>query len=588
MTTKILGTQIEGTIQTQQLANNVTATFATTAEISEYATTAGLAQFASALAPKVTTVNVANSAFTVLDDTAVNTGGGYIVVTGENFQNGATVLIDTTSATSVSRINSTTLRVQVPARPAASYNLFVVNPDGGTGIRVSGITYSANPNWVTASPLSNQANNTAFAITLSATEATSYALAAGSSLPAGTTLLANGYFFGTVTVGVQTVYSFDVVATDAQLQDSSKTFGLTVTVAPPRRLYAWGLNSSGQLGLNYISPNSTSSPVQIGTGTDWSIVSGGSWSYSAAIKANGTLWSWGSNGFGELGHNDTIPKSSPVQIGADTNWAKLSVKQGYTMAIKTNGTLWAWGWSSQTGLGLNQAANRSSPTQVGSLTNWSSLSSGINSVFSIKTDGTLWSWGYNAFGILGSNNIITRSSPVQVGADANWSSADNDEYAVAVIKTTGTLFTWGYGDQGNLGNSTRINRSSPVQVGADANWSKVAVINQCMLAIKTTGTLWSWGYNSQGQLGNNSTTPRSSPVQVGALTNWSQIDGQNQSVIATKTDGTLWTWGENNAGQLGINTGNPNHRSSPVQVGGSTNWSYPSGGSSFGLAITSG
>jgi hypothetical protein len=85
--------------------------------------------FAGSLAPKVATVNVANSAFSVLDDTAVNVGGGYIVVTGENFANGATVLVDTTQASAVTRVSSTELRVQVPAKSAATYNLYVVNPD---------------------------------------------------------------------------------------------------------------------------------------------------------------------------------------------------------------------------------------------------------------------------------------------------------------------------------------------------------------------------------------------------------------------------------------------------------------------------
>jgi len=176
MTTKILGTQITaGTIETTQLSNTATATLVKT------------------LAPKVLYANVASNTFTVLDDTAVNVGGGYIVVTGAEFQSGATVLIDTTPASAVTYVNSTTLQVQVPTKSAASYNLYVVNPDGGVGIKVNGVTYSSDPTWVTSSPLSNQTANTAFNVTLSATGATSYSVAAGSTLPAGTTLAANGF-----------------------------------------------------------------------------------------------------------------------------------------------------------------------------------------------------------------------------------------------------------------------------------------------------------------------------------------------------------------------------------------------------------
>ncbi len=208
-------------INTTNIQPNTVVDFAT------YSTLSG------SLAPKITTVNVANSAFSVLDDTAVNIGGGYIVVTGENFATDATVLVDTTQASAVTRVSSTQLRVQLPAKSAATYNLYVVNPDGGTGIRVNGVTYSSNPNWVTSSPLSNQVSGVAFNVTLSATGATSYAVAAGSTLPTGTTLAANGYFYGTVTVGLQTTYSFDVVATDAENQDASKTFQVTVSIVSP-------------------------------------------------------------------------------------------------------------------------------------------------------------------------------------------------------------------------------------------------------------------------------------------------------------------------------------------------------------------
>ena len=114
------------------------------------------------------------------------------------------------------------------------------------------------------------------------------------------------------------------------------------TLVPPTpttlyNLYSWGRNNNGQLGLG----NTTlySSPVQLGSLTDWSQVSSGIY-HTLAIKTNGTLWSWGYNGVGSLGLGDTTNRSSPVQVGALTNW--LSVSAGYQIsaAIKTNGTLW--------------------------------------------------------------------------------------------------------------------------------------------------------------------------------------------------------------------------------------------------------
>ena len=181
MTTKILGNQITSyTIETEQLSNTATAAFAKT------------------LAPKILYANVASNTYSVLDDTAVNVGGGFIVITGAEFQSGATVLIDTVAAASVTYVNSTTLRAQVPARSAASYNLYVVNPDGGTGLKVAGITYSGFPAWNTASGLANGTSDVAFSVPLSANSDSTIIYSNTTSLPAGTTLLANGYFYGNV------------------------------------------------------------------------------------------------------------------------------------------------------------------------------------------------------------------------------------------------------------------------------------------------------------------------------------------------------------------------------------------------------
>jgi alpha-tubulin suppressor-like RCC1 family protein len=614
MTTKISGSQIQPfTIETTQLSNTA------------------VAAFAVALAPKVLYANVANSAFTVLDDTAVNVGGGYIVVTGSEFQSGATVLIDTTPASAVTFVNSTTLRVQVPTKAAASYNLYVVNPDGGVGVKVSGITYSSDPIWVTSSPLSNQLANTAFNVTLSATGATSYAVAAGSTLPAGTSLLANGYFSGTVSIGAQTTYTFSVVATDAELQDSSKTFQVTVTVTPVYQLYTTGINLM-TVGLdNSLLPN-TSSPVQVGSATTWSDFSSATqYNYNtsfsssttlptmAGVKTDGTLWTWGRNNFGQLGHNDTVDRSSPTQVGTGTTWSKVACGNAnnagtdsfvYIMAIKTDGTLWGWGVNRNAQLGLNDIDHRSSPTQIGSSTNWSKISCStshnnwyIPSWAAIKTDGTLWLCGNNNYGQLGQgNNTNSRSSPIQVGSLTNWAQVSAAGFRMHAVKTDNTLWSWGRaGYVGALGIDNN-DRYSPTQVSGGSVWSFVTGQGDTTMAIRTNGTLWATGRNQNGVLGQNvgvySNNIGGSPgenaiegfTQIGTDTNWSTISlqaagGEAQFAVALKTNGTLWAWGRNDEGQLGLN--NLNSRSSPTQVGSLNTWTKAVAKAIGFLAITS-
>ncbi len=199
----------------------------------------------------------------------------------------------------------------------------------------------------------------------------------------------------------------------------------------------------------------------------------------------GSIFSFGFNTNGELGDSSVVAKSSPVQIGALTDWLSVSAGRVQTTAIKTDGSLWSWGKSSY--LGISAAGTKSSPVQIGTATDWLKVSSGDSSAMAIKTDGSLWGWGSN-----GSN------FPLGTGV------------------ASGTL-------------------SSPVQVGTDTNWSKVSVGFYGGLAVKTNGTLWTWGYNYKGRLGLMPTAFG----QMWSPSGWSQLVAGATGGFVRQTDGTL-------------------------------------------------
>ena len=337
-------------------------------------------------------------------------------------------------------------------------------------------------------------------------------------------------------------------------------------------LWLWGTNSYGSLGNNSIVP--LDSPVQtISFGTNWSYVESGN-NYCAAIKTDGTLWTWGQNSNGRLGDNTTIHRSSPVQtIAGGTNWSSVAGGNQHTAAIKNDGTLWMWGRNAYGQLGDNTTADKSSPVQTVAFgTNWSSVSCGNGFTAAIKTDGTLWCWGSNPYGILGDNTTVSKSSPVQtITGGTNWSSVSCVGQFVGAIKTDGTLWTWGINPSGQLGDNTITNKSSPVQtIAGGTNWSKISCGGNHIAAIKTDGTLWCWGYNPFGQLGDNTITDRSSPVQtIAGGVNWSTVSCGYYHIAATNTDGTLWLWGLGTNGQLGIDK---YYKYSPSMVDSQTNW----------------
>jgi alpha-tubulin suppressor-like RCC1 family protein len=198
-------------------------------------------------------------------------------------------------------------------------------------------------------------------------------------------------------------------------------------------LWAWGRNQSGNLGTGAVG-SSKSSPNQVGSLTNWLSISGGNY-HAVATKTDGTLWAWGDNTKGQIGDGTSSPSivvSSPVQIGSLTDWLNVSAGSSYTVAAKTDGTLWAWGEGLYGKLGFGNSVNYSSPKQIGALTTWSKISTWY-ATLAIKTDKTLWSWGANPNGELGLGNRTYYSSPKQVGSLSNWQQASIGTYSAIAI-----------------------------------------------------------------------------------------------------------------------------------------------------------
>ena len=279
------------------------------------------------------------------------------------------------------------------------------------------------------------------------------------------------------------------------LTSASTSSGTTTTFIKSNGTM-WLLGSNSYI-FNNGSGSKLTSPTQVSTDKSWS---------NAAIDVGwfgvttgGQLWSsCSTNSYGFSGQNNTTNTSSPAQVGALTDWAGVYPGTKGVIARKTDGTIWSWGRAYPANpkafLGQNDAVTRSSPVQIGALTTWAKVIQDGYTVAAIKTDGTLWTWGYNSGGALGIGVTGVRSSPTQVGALTNWLSTSGKFATGAVVmmgavKGDGSLWTWGrayWGSLGqNTGQGTAVNKSSPTQVGALTTWTTVGVTTYATFAIGT-------------------------------------------------------------------------------------------------------
>ncbi len=186
--------------------------------------------------------------------------------------------------------------------------------------------------------------------------------------------------------------------------------------------------------------------------------------HTVALKSDGTLWAWGDNSSGELGDGTTNNQSSPEQIGTDNKWVSVATVLEHTVALKSDGTLWAWGNNADGQLGDGTTNSQTSPEQIGSDNNWVSVAAGYNHTVALKSDNTLWAWGNNITGQLGDGTTNNQSSPEQIGADNNWASIAAGEGHTVALKSDGTVWTSGDNVYGDLGDGTTTQHNSLEQI----------------------------------------------------------------------------------------------------------------------------
>ncbi len=366
-------------------------------------------------------------------------------------------------------------------------------------------------------------------------------------------------------------------------------------------LWAWGANWNGQVGdgAQYYSrfpPTHVMAGSEPGDFTGATAIGGGE-NFSLAVRNDGTVWAWGNNHDGQLGVHSNNDHDSPQQVhgpgnvGYLTGATAVAAGDSFSLALMSNGTVYAWGSNGYGQLGHEPSYDDiyipfGTPVQVPGLTDVLAIAAGPGGDFAlaVKKDGTVWAWGDGGCGQLGVNSNNNHAPPVQVHGLGNVGHltgivgvAAGQGYSLAV-GGDGSVYAWGCGGDGRLGVNSNNDHFYPQQVHGLGNVGYLTGILHVAagagqsLAVDSDGNVYAWGNNNHGQLGVHSHNDHFYPQQVhglgnvGYLSDIAEVAAGQFFSMALKNDGTaVYAWGGNSYNQI---DGTGKDRSYPVLVTG--------------------
>jgi alpha-tubulin suppressor-like RCC1 family protein len=352
------------------------------------------------------------------------------------------------------------------------------------------------------------------------------------------------------------VYRFGVVGNRgkiAQLERSTPTLvagvkGVIVQIATSNSdgyaltsngtVWAWGVNSSGELGDGQLTPYETEAvKVDFPVGVKITALANPMpFDAGLAIDSNGHAWGWGLNANDDLCLSSLI-EARPQQL--PLSHVTLATGARTHALFDSNGVLYACGSGDAGELGNGSTTSTSIPTPIigfPSGTKVTALTSSWEGSGALLANGDYYDWGYNAAGQLGIGTTANSATPAKVDLSGpvtqvfQGGSGPNNGQTIAILKN-GSVWTWGDNDRGQLGIGTRTNSDIPVPVHVPrgVTFVKVTSGGYASYGIDNTGQLWTWGDNRNGQLGTG-LRQRNETLPVDVRIHLTQVSSTAQNV----------------------------------------------------------
>jgi probable HAF family extracellular repeat protein len=219
----------------------------------------------------------------------------------------------------------------------------------------------------------------------------------------------------------------------APLQDVTRIAcgdGHSLALKNDGTVWAWGYNDDGELLGTGAEDWRSAVPAQVLALTDIVMITGGE-SHNAALKRDGTVWTWGVNRYGQLGNGTSSgERGVPDQVPELDRAVSIAAGQNHTLALKVDGKVWAWGYN---GAGQVRSGCEPqevlSPTLAGDFGGVIGIAAGYEQSFAVRAEGLVLGWGLNYDGELGDQPTEARMFPSPVADFLLLDDPDHDGVA---------------------------------------------------------------------------------------------------------------------------------------------------------------
>jgi alpha-tubulin suppressor-like RCC1 family protein len=318
--------------------------------------------------------------------------------------------------------------------------------------------------------------------------------------------------------------------------------------------YTCILTENGQVyrcGTMWLSDYDPSPRVM--TELDGIIAIEGTNSHYAALKYDGSVWTWGENFDGQLGDGTKTIDRTPRKVEGLPPVVEIAVGNNQTAALTSSGDVWYWGENDSGVLYSGSSEDVLTPVMVTNIPNARKIWTGSGKTFVQDSSGNVHVWGIQIGD--GSSTPIPTLLPGLNGVVEIFCKF----YSTYVLLDDGSLFAWGANDNYRLGDGTTITRTTPVRVDAFVDIVQVRAGRKSSLALSSDGTLYRWGTMNVAMIGSipeYESRVYLYPESFYQLADVEQLYASEDQFFTRHTDGTVSAWGVGYRGNMGTGENN--------------------------------